>query len=82
MNKENKLFLDTIIENWKSNNDFKEIIDYICDKMRGDESIKGELAFYESVSKDILKNPQVLSYDEKEHFIAIHKACLDVYTFS
>jgi len=81
MNKESKLFLDAIIENWKSNNDFEEMIKYLCDKMRGDESIKGELAFYESVSKAVLENGESLSYDEKEHFIAIHKACLDVYTF-
>jgi len=58
------------------NKEYKAFID----KMRDDESIKGEFEFYWRISQAILEDDKSLSYDEKEHFLAIHKSTLDVYT--
>lgn len=51
----------------------------IIDMMHNDEELKDEFAFYWRISEAIVNKYNNISHEEKEQFLAIHIACVEVY---
>ena len=75
-----KKFLDEGVEKLTVNEiDFKITTIAIIEMMNSDEDLKDELAFYWRIVEAIVNKEENISYEEKEQFLAMHTAAVEVY---
>jgi len=80
MTKDYKTFLDKGIKKLTENEiEFKITSIAIIEMMNSDEDLKDELAFYWRIVEAIIKEENNISYEEKEQFLAMHTAAVEVY---
>lgn len=79
MEKEYKEHLDKQIERIIENDlIFKVTIIAIINLLTSDVALKGELDFYWRIAKALCNKDFNISYEEKEQFIAIHTASVEM----
>jgi hypothetical protein len=80
MDKKYKNFLDEGISRLTEKEiEFKITSIAIIEMMNSDEDLKEELAFYWRIVEAICDKETNISYEEKEQFLAMHTAAVEVY---
>ncbi len=80
MDKKYKNFLDEGMRKLTENEmQFKITSIAIIEMMNSDEDLKDELAFYWRIVEAIGNDDKNISYEEKEQFLAMHTASVEVY---